>query len=165
MFLNLISRVVERAVESIVGLVNTGEVTDRAVEALIADGIDYGTLAEEIDTSEVACNIELDYRELAGEIDVSDIASELDRGEIAAEIIEDYRFRDRMDDMVREVVGERVTALEEKVQRLSEAKAAEPTPDEAQTVSVPAALTDRLLALAVERLLAAADEAARDGKV
>ena len=165
MFLNLISRVVERAVESIVGLVNTGEVTDRAVEALVADGIDYETLAAEIDASDVAGQIEVDYRELAGEIDVSDIASELDRGEIAAEIIEDYRFRDRMDDMVREVVEDRVSGLEEKVRRLTEGKPDASEPDEAQTVEVPAALTDRLLDLAVTRLLALADEAARDGKV
>lgn len=159
--LNLINRIIELAVERVLNLIDRARVEQKVVDLLVADGIDYSDLAANIETSEVASHIEVDYSELAGELDTSDIASE---------IMDDYRFQNRMEDHIRDAVeGEvetRIAALERKVEGLIEDKSNEPTPEAATTIpEVSATLTDRLLALAVERLLAAADEAVRDGKV
>ena len=159
--LNLISRIIELAVERALALIDRDRVEQKVVDLLVADGIDYRDLSAHFDASEVASHIEVDYSELAGELDTSDIASE---------IMDDYRFQNRMEDHIRDAVeGEvetRIAALERKVEGLIEDKANEPTPEAATTIpEVSATLTDRLLALAVERLLAAADEAVRDGKV
>jgi hypothetical protein len=59
----------------------------------------------------------------------------------------------------------RMQEVEAKVAALAVAPTPEPTATEPTAVEVPTNLTDRLLALAVERLLTLADEAARDGRV
>ena len=159
--LNLINRIMELAVERILNLIDRARVEQKVVDLLVSDGIDLRELAEHIEPSEVASHIEVDYTELASEIDASDIASE---------VIDDYRFSTRMEDHIREAVenevdglGERIKALEAKA---NETPVAVPTPVTEPTVTeVPAALTERLLDLAVTRLLEMADEAARDGKV
>lgn len=158
--LNLISRIIELAVERALALIDRDRVEQKVVDLLVADGIDYRDLSAHFDASEVASHIEVDYSELAGELDTSDIASE---------IMDDYNFQNRMEDHVREAVesevDNRMAALEKKVEGLIEDKANQPSPEAATIPEVSATLTDRLLALAVERLLAAADEAVRDGKV
>jgi hypothetical protein len=171
MFINLINRIVELATGRVVNAVDTAEVSSAVVERLVADGVDYSSLAAEFDMSD-----------LAGEIPLSDLASEFDMCDLAREVVDDRDFREGVIDtikessaferMVEDAVENYVDSIEARMQEV-EAKvatlAAAPTPDTAKTeptsVEVPTNLTDRLLALAVERLLTLADEAARDGRV
>lgn len=159
--LNLINRIIELTVERVLNLIDRARVEQKVVDLLVSDGIDHRELAGHIDSSEVASHIEVDYSELASEIDPSDIASE---------VMDDYGFQNRMEDHVRETVESEVSGLDERVKALEAARTeattvAGPTPVQEQSVEVPAALTERLLDLAVTRLLEMADEAARDGKV
>ena len=171
MFVNLINRIIELATGRVVDAVDFREVSSAAVERLVADGVDYSSLAAEFDTSD-----------LAGEIPLSDLASEFDMCDLAREVVDDRDFREGVIDTIKEssafermvddAVENYVDSIEARMQEV-EAKvatlAAAPTPDTAKTeptsVEVPTNLTDRLLALAVERLLTLADEAARDGRV
>jgi hypothetical protein len=87
-------------------------------------------------------------------------------------VIDTIKESSAFERMVEDAVENYVDSIEARMQEV-EAKvatlAAAPTPDTAKTeptsVEVPTNLTDRLLALAVERLLTLADEAARDGRV
>jgi hypothetical protein len=171
MLTNLINRLIELATGRVVNAVDTAEVSSAVVERLVADGIDYCSLAAEFDMSD-----------LAGEIALSDLASEFDMCDLAREVVDDRDFREVVIDtikdssaferMVDEAVENHVDSIEARMQEV-EAKVAalavaptpEPTATEPTAVEVPTNLTDRLLALAVERLLTLADEAARDGRV
>jgi len=163
MLTNLINRLIELATGRVVDAVNTYEVQSAAVERIVEDGIDYNTLADELD--------------------MSTIASELDTYDIARELVDDHDFRDAVVERVRdssalaEMVDEavesanegmetRMAALEARLDAMPEpGEAPEVAPTEPTTVEVPASLTERLLDMAVTRLLTLADEAARDGKV
>jgi hypothetical protein len=171
MFTNLINRIVELATGRVVDAVDTLEVQTDATNRIVEYGLDYCSLAAEFDMSD-----------LAGEIALSDLASEFDMCDLAREVVDDRDFREVVIDtikdssaferMVDEAVENHVDSIEARMQEV-EAKVAAlavaPTPDTAKTeptaVEVPTNLTDRLLALAVERLLTLADEAARDGRV
>ena len=163
MLTNLINRLIELATGRVVDAVNFDEVQSAAVERLVEDGIDYNTLADELD--------------------MSIIASELDTYDMARELVDDRDFRDAvvgriqaspaLVDMVDEAVESANEGMESRMAALEARLDAMPEPDEAPgvapteptTVEVPASLTDRLLDMAVTRLLTLADEAARDGKV
>jgi len=171
MFTNLINRIVELATGRVVDAVDTLEVQTDATNRIVEYGLDYCSLAAEFDMSD-----------LAGEIALSDLANEFDMCDLAREVVDDRDFREVVIDtikdssaferMVEDAVENHVDSIEARMQEV-EAKvaalAAAPTPDTAKTeptsVEVPTNLTDRLLALAVERLLTLADEAARDGRV
>ena len=171
MLTNLINRIVELATGRVVDAVDTLEVQTDATNRIVEYGLDYCSLAAEFDMSD-----------LAGEIALSDLASEFDMCDLAREVVDDRDFREVVIDtikdssaferMVDEAVENHVDSIEARMQEV-EAKVAalavaptpEPTVTEPTAVEVPTNLTDRLLALAVERLLTLADEAARDGRV
>jgi hypothetical protein len=180
----------DRAHEAVVSAAR--QYVTRTSVAAIAAEIDLADLAREIDYSELASDLEIDYSELASEFAVSDIAQEvdlhdlalnleidysdfarhveIDHAALAAEIEVDYeRLADlcgkglgtpegerALEDRINEAVGHAISNAVEIVRRADDAKAAEATvPD----------LSARLLAAAVEKLLALADEAVRDGKL
>lgn len=166
--LNLINRIIEITVSRITALIDTDEVREEAVQSLTEEGIDYNSLAGEIDMSELAGEFAVD--EIADNIDKSDVARFLSEDSCFIDnLCDELRYNDRFMDRLVERTGVdelvvRVTALENAASTV--APTPEPTPEpEPTTVEVPAALTDRLLNLAVTRLLEMADEAVRDGKV
>lgn len=139
--------------------------------------IDYSELAAEIDVSDIAREIDLHDLARELEIDYSDFARhvDIDHASLAGEIEVDYdRLADlcgkglgtpegdrALEDRINEAVGHAISNAVEIVRRAdAEAKAAEATVAE----TVPD-LSARLLAAAVDRLLALADEAVRDGKL
>jgi hypothetical protein len=166
MLTNLINRIIELATGRVVDAVNTDEVQSAAVERLVGEGIDYNTLVDEIDMSTIAGEICLG--DLAGEFDTYDLARELAdsrqlRDNIIEALVETRDFNRAVEDVVETQVGamyDRVAVLESRLDAMPEPVEAEPT-----TVEVPASLTERLLDMAVMRLLTMADEAVRDGKV
>jgi hypothetical protein len=159
----------------------------------LAREIDYHELASnlDIDYSELAGNLDIDYSELAGEIDLRDLAgnldidyyefakaAEIDHAALAAEIEVDYdRLADlcgkglgtpegdrALEDRINEAVGHAIGNAIEIVRRADEAKAAEAKAAEtAETAETVPDLTTRLLTAAVDRLLALADDAAKNG--
>jgi hypothetical protein len=180
MFTNLINRIIELATGRVVDAVDTVEVSRDATDRLVEQGIDYASLADEIDK-----------RDLSGEIDLSDVAEYIDKDDLASslaensdlheylerDLSENYRFAERvageinitlvarevdLDDLARSVVEfpKFVEAVRASLPPVEEPKA-EATE---QTVEVPTSLSERLLELAVERLLTLADEAVRDGR-
>lgn len=141
--------------------------------------IDLADLAAEIDVSDIAANVdmgdlarelELDYHEFARHV-------EIDHALLAGEIEVDYdRLADlcgkglgtpegdrALEDRINEAVGHAISNAVEIVRRADETKAAEAKA--AETAETVPDLTTRLLAAAVDRLLALADEAVRDGKL
>ena len=142
--------------------------------------LDYTELAGEIDVSDIAASVdmgdlarelELDYHEFARHV-------EIDHALLAGEIEVDYdRLADlcgkglgtpegdrALEDRINEAVGQAIGNAIEIVRRAdAEAKAAEAKA--AETAETVPDLTTRLLAAAVDRLLALADDAVRDGKL
>lgn len=180
--LNLINRIIELATEKVVSLIDiigvseraaslivdeidTDEVQSAAIERLVEEGIDYNTLVDELDMSSIAGEISLG--DLAGEFDTYDLARELAdsrplRDNIIEALVETRDFDQAVEAVVERQVGgmyDRVAVLESRLDAMPEPVEAEPT------VEVPASLTERLLEMAVTRLLEMADEAVRDGKV
>lgn len=142
----------------------------------VAKHIDLSDLAEYIDTSDLAENVAygLDLTAVAGNIDLSDLAGEIDLSDLTDSI--DYeRLAKAMDpDHLAMVAGARVSApetdgLEERInEAVSQAVAS--ALDAANRKTEPVVeqspdLVARLLDLAVEKLLARADEAAKNGEV
>ena len=139
------------------------DITSRAV----ARHIDLTDLANEIDLSDLAKNIDL--YSLAGEIDVADVAGSIDLGDIAESIdydrlaaaldydrlavALDYDREERINEAVSQAVANALDAANRKTEPV--APVVEQSPD----------LVARLLDLAVEKLLARADEAAKNGEV
>ena len=87
-------------------------------------------------------------------------------------VVERIQASPALGDMVDEAVESANEGMETRMAALEARLDAMPEPGEAPevaptepTVEVPASLTDRLLDMAVTRLLTLADEAARDGKV
>jgi hypothetical protein len=163
MLTNLINRIIELATGRVVDAVNFDEVQSAAVERIVEDGIDYNTLADELDMSTIA-----------GEVDTYDLARELaeDR-DLLDNVVERVRDSSALAEMVDEAVESanegmesRMAALEARLDAMPEpGETPEAAPTEPTAVEVPASLTDRLLDMAVTRLLTVADEAVRDGKV
>ena len=152
--------------------------------------LDYGELAGNIDLGELAGNIDLDYGELAGHLDFkdfarsgyldySDLAGNIDYGELAARI--DYAaipYEEIVKHVSTVIDYDRLAALcrgtdmwEEQVALASPKIATEPVALDLRgsgLVEIDVArpgLVEKLLDLAVERLLALADEAAKEGKL
>ncbi len=140
-------------------------VTRTSVAAIAAE-IDLADLAREVDMSDLASNLEIDYADFSRHV-------EIDHAALAAEIEVDYeRLADlcgkglgtpegdrALEDRINEAVGHAISNAVEIVRRAdAEAKAAEATVAE----TVPD-LSARLLAAAVDRLLALADEAVKNG--
>lgn len=177
----------DRAARRIEDNIDADEVREQAVQNLVNEGIDYNSLAGEFDVSTLAGEFSLD--DIADYIDKSDIACAIvadsdlvdslgnelryhdrfmDRlveqasESIKSTLIENDQFLNSVIGIVREefIVDERIDALSARVEALEKA-----TPATEPTVEVSGALTDRLLSLAVERLLMLADEAVREGKV
>ncbi len=132
----------------------------------LAAEIDLSDLAREVDLSDLASNLEIDYADFSRHV-------EIDHAALAAEIEVDYeRLADlcgkglgtpegdrALEDRINEAVGHAISNAVEIVRRAdAEAKAAEATVAE----TVPD-LSARLLAAAVDRLLALADEAVKNG--
>jgi len=151
---NLIQRIIDLATERVFNKVSTNSVIDAVCERMIDDGIvGPRQLADHIDLSYVATNI-----------DLSDLADEFDVGDVASYVSDALMDSETFGDRLTEAVENANTLLNERVAALERARDASPTtPTEA--VEVPANLTDKLLDLAVERLLKLADDAVRDGKV
>lgn len=156
------------------------DLTDLAAE------FDLSDLAREIDLTDLAGNIDasdldldsldlsalathLDLSVLAGEIDMSDLARRLDVGDLdlsalAGEIDLSALAREvgtldsfSADDLQKIAAGIDLSALAREVRKAAEAAPVPPVP-------VPD-LSARLLSDAVDRLLALADAAVRDGKI
>jgi hypothetical protein len=182
-----LTAVSHRASHLITDKIDADEVREQAVQNLVNEGIDYNSLAGEFDMSELAGEFSVD--EIADNIDKSDVARAIaeDRDlvdslgnelryhdrfmdrlveqasdSIKGTLIEDDQFLNSVIGIVREefIVDERIDTLSARVEALEKA-----TPATEPTVEVSGALTDRLLSLAVERLLMLADEAVREGKV
>ncbi len=135
--------------------------------AELASEFDVSDIAREVDLSDLASNLEIDYADFARHVDI-------DHAALAGEIEVDYdRLADlcgkglgtpegdrALEDRINEAVGHAISNAVEIVRRAdAEAKAAETA-----EATVPD-LSARLLAAAVDRLLALADEAVRDGKL
>ena len=177
----------DRAASLIGEKIDTDEVQAQVVQNLVEEGIDYNSLAGEFDLSALAG--EFTTGDIADYIDKSDVARAIaeDRDlvdslgnelryhdrfmdrlveqasdSIKGTLIEDDQFLNSVIGIVREefIVDERTDTLSARVEALEKA-----TPATEPTVEVSGALTDRLLSLAVERLLMLADEAVREGKV
>jgi len=122
---------------------------------------------------------------VAENIDKDDLASTLAENSdlhdyVSRELSENYRFTERvaedinipmvarevdLDNLARSVIEfpKFIAAVRDALPRVEE-RVEEP-PVAPTSVEVPASLTERLLEMAVTRLLTMADEAARDGKV
>jgi hypothetical protein len=142
---------------------------------MVARHVDLGDLAGEIDLTDLAGN--LDAADVAGNIDLGDLAGEIDLGDFAESL--DYeRLAAALDvDLLSDAVYTRVCVpeVEGLEQRINEAtaQAVANALDVANRRTEPVApvveqspdLIARLLDLAVEKLLARADEAAKNGEV
>jgi len=141
----------------------------------LAGVIDLSDLAGNLDHGDVAGNI--DITDIAGEIDLGDLAGEIDLGEIAEHL--DYAKVaaaldiDRLSDAVyTRVCVPEVEGLEARINEaishgVANARDAanRRTEPVAPVVEQSPDLITRLLDLAVEKLLARADEAAKNGEV
>ena len=152
--------------------------------------LDYGELAGNIDLGELAGNLDLDYGELAGHLDFKDfarsgyldyssLAGNIDYANLAAEIDYDAIPYEEIVKHVSTVIDyDRLAALcrgtdmfREQVALASPKVATEPVALDLRgsgLVEIDVArpgLVEKLLDLAVERLLALADEAAKEGKL
>jgi len=141
------------------------DITSRAVAKHIdlsdlAENIDSYSLAEDvaghIDAESVASHIDL--ADLAGEIDLSDIAEFLDYNRLAS-AVESRReistdVSPALEERINEAISQGVANALDAANRKTE-PVVEQSPD----------LVTRLLDLAVEKLLARADEAAKNGEV
>lgn len=162
MLTNLINRIIELATGRVVDAVNFDEVQSAAVERIVEDGIDYNTLAEELDMGSIA-----------SEVNTYDLASELsDDRDFRDAVVDRIRDSSALAEMVDEAVESANEGMESRMAALEARLDAMPEPGEEPeaaptepTVEVPASLTERLLDMAVMRLLTVADEAVRDGKV
>ena len=136
----------------------------------LASEIDLSDIAQEVDLHDLARELEIDYSDFARHVDI-------DHAALAGEIEVDYdRLADlcgkglgtpegerALEDRINEAVGHAISNAVEIVRRADEAKAAEAKA--AETAETVPDLSARLLAAAVDRLLALADEAVRDGKL
>jgi hypothetical protein len=148
------------------------DITSRAVAKHIdlddlADYIDASELADgvagNVDLSEVADNIdlsqlagEIDISDLAGNIDLADLAESIDYGRLAT-VVEAMHVPDdapALEERINEAVSQAVASALDAAKRKTE-PVVEQSPD----------LVTRLLDLAVEKLLARAEEAAKNGEV
>jgi hypothetical protein len=132
----------------------------------LAQNLDHSDIVSEIDLSDLASNIDLG--DLAGEIDLGDFAESLDYERLAAALDVD-RLSDAvytrvcvpevegLEARINEAISHGVANALDVANRRTEpvAPVVEQSPD----------LIARLLDLAVEKLLARADEAAKNGEV
>lgn len=183
MFIHLVKYVIEAAVARITSLVTPQEVKGLAVERLVALGTSPGGAAPEVNYEDLAGEINypslvrcIEYDDLAGVLDYDLLgegaAASLDYGKLAGRI--DYAALGRC---ILAPEGDTAPAapeidyekLAEAVRRRApEAPALAPAPaPESPSIesTFGAALSARLLAAAVERLLLIADETIRDGKL
>ena len=150
----------------------------------VAKHVDLGDLASEIDLGDLAEDVAghidaesvagyIDLGDLAGEIDAADVAGNIDLGDIAESI--DYERLaaaldvDRLADAVySRVCVPEIEGLEARINEATSqavANALDAANRKTEPVEQSPDLVARLLDLAVEKLLARADEAAKNGEV
>lgn len=193
--LNLIKLVIDRAIERILSLVSVEDVKEIAIDRLactagddLVDGLVEHPHMERVfsDITSRAVARHIDLSDLAGEIDLTDLAEEIDAADVAGNI--DYErlalvldlgdFAESIDyDRLADAVYSRVCVpeidgLEDRINEATSQAVANAL-DAANRRTEPVApvveqspdLVARLLDLAVEKLLARADEAAKNGEV
>ena len=180
-FVNAIAEKAGEKVEArdIARYMDKEELADEMVERLDTDDlaekfacqVDVSDVAGNIDLSDLAGNIEMS--DLAGEIDLGDLAQHVDLDELAGRIDLDA-LAERcqglggvpsgagFEERINEAVSHAVSNVRE-MQESRERDARESAATVPEVGSSP--LSERLLERAVEKLLALADEAARDGKL
>ena len=148
----IIKRAVDRIIEMLTDMNKEQEIIDEATTRLldrvperdlfrkVAERISASDIAEEFDVEEIAGHI--DAESVAQNVDVYDIVNNIDMSDVAGHI--------DMDELADKV------ATRVKVEEVSPAPSAD--------VSDPS-LIERLLDKAVDKLLAAAEEAAKNGEV
>jgi hypothetical protein len=183
----LISReeVTREAVDLIARTIDTDDLVDDIVahervvrefhnltSRMVARHVDLGDLAGEIDLTDLAGNI--DASDVAGNIDLGDLAGEIDLGDFAESL--DYERLaaaldvDRLSDAVyTRVCVPEIDGLEQRINEATSQAVANAL-DVANRRTEPVVeqspdLIARLLDLAVAKLLARADEAAKNGEV
>ena len=167
-FVNAIAEKAGEKVEArdIARYMDKEELADEMVERLDTDD-----LAGNIDLSDLAGNIEMS--DLAGEIDLGDLAQHVDldalAGNIDLDTLADKVYSrvsvpeiEGLEARISEAVSHAVSNVRE-MQESRERDARESAATVPEVGSSP--LSERLLERAVEKLLALADEAARDGKL
>lgn len=157
--LNLINRIIENATSRIVKQIPLSDVKEEIVEQFCAD---------------------LSASDVANEIDLSDLAYEL-CDDVAREVADNNRFTERLvesltheEDFISNVkdrlcvrcdeIDDRMDILVTRVAALESTPAREATPAPSTPEPSPD-LVSKMLDLAVDKLLALADEAVRDGRV
>jgi len=193
--LNLIKLVIDRAIERILSFVSVEDVKEIAIDRLVEhprmvrefEGITSRAIARHVDLTDLAG--EIDLTDLAGEIDAADVAGNIDLGDLAgqidlgdiAESIDYDRLAavldvDRLSDAVySRVCVPEIEGLEARINEATSQAVAnaldaanrktEPVEQSPDLVAQSPDLIARLLDLAVEKLLARADEAAKNGEV
>ena len=174
---SLIKRVIHEAVNVIVEKIDLPKVAEevqrKASETLEKVGIDYEELSMRVNLNRLARvlnyeEIELDYsafnyEDVASNIDLSDLASQVSATDLAAEIEVDYdelagrfTYKNIADEFdVEELANELVSRLppREDLERLASAGHDSPV------------LVNKLLSLAVDRLLREAERAVSAGEI
>ena len=135
------------------------------VSDLDLDSLDLTVLATHLDLSALAG--EIDMRDLARRLDVKDLdlsalAGEIDLSALAREVGTLDVFS--ADDLQKIAAGIDLSELAREVRKAAGAATVPPAPVPVQAAEVPD-LSARLLSDAVDRLLALADAAVRDGKI